>query len=426
MTSGIRAVLRHRVTHNVVSLYGIQIGGYIVPLVTVPYLARVLGVAGWGAVAFAQAYATYLTLLIEFGFNLSATREVARHQESAEHLADLLSGVLGAKLVLAVVGIAPVVAVARFIPIFTNSRHLLLGAVLCGVAAASSMSWLYQGLEQMRVVAAFDLSARICGMLAIFCLVHSVSDAPRVLYINATASGVVGAVLLIRAYGRVRFHLPTAAGTWQVLRAGWTMFILRCSMTLYTSGNAFVLGLFASPEAVGYYAGAERISKALIGLLQPLSQALYPRMANLVYRERAKAVKFARIGLIAMGGSGLVMCFALLATAPQLIRCFLGTGFQPAVAVLRILSLLPPCIALSNVLGVQWMLPLGMDHSVNRIIIASGLLNLSLALILAPRYGSTGMAWAVVTAELVVTASMYVTLRRRHLDPIFGVLATEQ
>ena len=109
-----------------------------------------------------------------------------------------------------------------------------------------------------------------------------------------------------------------------------------------------------------------------------------------------------------------VLMFCL---APQLVRVILGTGYAPAVPVLRILALLPPIIGLSNLFGVQWMLPLGMDRQFNWIVLGAGSLNLGIAITLAPLWGPVGMAWAVVSAELFASLSIFILLRSQGLDP---------
>ncbi len=199
---------------------------------------------------------------------------------------------------------------------------------------------------------------------------------------------------------------------------GWSLFLFRGSVSLYTTGNAFILGLFVSPLWVGYYAGAEKISKAFLGLLNPVSQALYPRLTHLVYHARARAVTLARIAIAAMGTGGTALGVLVFVSAPLLVRMILGPGYDQAVPVLRILALLPPLIALSTVYGVQWMLPLGMEGPFNKIILLAGGINVGLAVILAPSYLAVGMACAVVTAETFVTIAIYLLVRRRKLDPL--------
>jgi PST family polysaccharide transporter len=100
------------------------------------------------------------------------------------------------------------------------------------------------------------------------------------------------------------------------------------------------------------------------------------------------------------------------------VRVVLGPGFQSAVPVLRLLVWLVPAIALSNALGIQWMLPLGLDRTFNRIILGAGIMNILLAVFLAPLYAQMGMAWAVLASEIFVTAGIYVALHRRGLNPL--------
>jgi PST family polysaccharide transporter len=198
------------------------------------------------------------------------------------------------------------------------------------------------------------------------------------------------------------------------------MFLFRGSVTLYTTGNAFILGLFVAPRYVGYYAGAEKISKAFLGLLNPVSQSFFPRLSHLVQHARDRAARLLRVSLGLMGTGSLALGLVVFALAPTLIRLILGPGYTEAVPVLRVLSLLIPLIAVSNVLGIQWMLPLGLDRVFNQIIFAAGILNMALAVVLAPLFAQMGMAWAVVTSETFVTCGLYWSIRRCGLDPILG------
>jgi polysaccharide transporter, PST family len=119
-----------------------------------------------------------------------------------------------------------------------------------------------------------------------------------------------------------------------------------------------------------------------------------------------------------MGGGGILLCAGVCVTAPFLVRVTLGQGYEPAIHVMRILSLLLPAIGLSSVLGIQWMLPLGMDAVFNKIIVSVGVLNVALAMWWAPRWQHAGMAWAVVFSEWLVTLTMTIVLWRRRMSPL--------
>jgi PST family polysaccharide transporter len=137
----------------------------------------------------------------------------------------------------------------------------------------------------------------------------------------------------------------------------------------------------------------------------------------LVATDRKQAVWLFRISLSLMTlGAALLGACAFLA-APLIIRIVLGQGYEPAIPVMRVLSLLLPAIAVSTVLGVQWMLPLDMDGAYTKIIVCAGLLNLALAFCLAPRWKQMGMAWAVVVSEYMVTTAVCIAVARCKRNP---------
>jgi PST family polysaccharide transporter len=411
-------LLRHKLAQNAISLYGVQFATYVMPLVTVPYLARVLGVAGWGLVAFAQSFGSYVSILGEYGFSLSGTREVARNRDDRSKLAETVAGVLGAKAVLIAASFPLALLTSRWVPIFREHPALFWGAMFWALAQGFSVMWYFQGLERMRLVAILDVSAKALATIGVFVVVRKPEDGWRFLVLQGCGFLLSSAIGLILTYRELPFRLPSWSQVWAALRMGWSMFLFRSSVSLYTVGNAFILGLFVSPELVGYYAGAEKISRAFLQLLNPISQTLYPRISHLVFRAQGRAARLVRISMGVMGGAGAGLGALIFLFAPLIVHMVLGARFGQAVPVLRVLALLVPLVALGNVLGIQWMLPLGMDRAFNRIIVLAGLANLSLAILLAPIYRDMGMAWAVVVAETFVSVSMYLVLRSQKLDPL--------
>ncbi|MCL6577734.1 oligosaccharide flippase family protein, partial [Kyrpidia sp.] len=176
--------LRHALVHNVLALYGVNIANYFFPLITVPYLARVLGPEEWGMVAFAQAFGQYINLVVEYGFDLSATREVARTRDSLDRRADLIAGVLGAKVVLASVVLGVVFVICHWVPPFQEHSKILWAGVFWALAMAFTLRWYFQGLERMRLVAVLDVSAKALAVLGILLLVRGPEDGWKVLVLQ--------------------------------------------------------------------------------------------------------------------------------------------------------------------------------------------------------------------------------------------------
>ena len=169
---------------------------------------------------------------------------------------------------------------------------------------------------------------------------------------------------------------------------------------------------------MGYYAGAEKINAAAVGLLSPLSTALYPRSAALVKDSFGKAVQLTKVSLYVMAAVGVALMLIMWFGSNLIVSLILGRNFQPSSGVFSILSLRAPMVAWTNVLGFQWLLALGLEKSFQRILMVALVLNFSLAALLAPRFTFIGMAWAVVASQATVVIGIYFILRRRHLNPL--------
>jgi PST family polysaccharide transporter len=419
---------RNQIAQNAAALYGVQISRKLAPLIIIPYLARTLGPAGWGTVAFAQSLGEFIVLVIEFGFNLSATREIARNRESKQICGAIMAGVLGAQIALALAAIAIAVIASYWIPLLRDNRRLLAAGLFYALAQGFMPLWFYQGLERMRLAAGLEITGKLLGLAAILMLVRSPEDGWLALLIQGLAPAVSTVAGIAMAYRAIPVCVPTGLLVGEAFRLGWPMFVFRSGESLYGVGNVFLLGLFAPPAVVGYFASAEKISKAVFGLLNPIREALYPRLSNLARHASPDAARLARVGAAVMIAGGLALGASVFVFAPLLVQILMGPGFAPAVTVLRILAALPPLLSVTYSVGLQWLLPLGRDGDVNRIIIAAGALNLALAVLLAPHFAHLGMAWAVVSAEAFVCFSMVrVVLRSTSLfrDSVFSTTLPE-
>jgi polysaccharide transporter, PST family len=397
---------RDPVAHNSVALYGVQCCRKLFPLFTVPYLTRVLKPGGWGTVAFVLSMAEILTLIIEFGFNLSATREISRQRHHSENCREVMGGVLGAQALLCVFAIGLAAIVAPHIPLLRNQPKMVAAGLIFAVAQGCTPLWFFQGLERLRLSASLEIGAKFAALCGVFLFVRSPQDGWKVVVLQAMAAGVsttAGIALAIRSFG---FRFPDYTAVRDGLRRGWPMFVFRSAESLYGVGNTFLLGLFAPAAIVGYFATAEKITKAMFGLLNPIRDSLYPRLSYLAASSEQAAAKLARPAIAVMVSGGFFLTTALFVMAPWLIGLLAGPNFAPAIAVLRLYSILPLLLAITYSFGLDWLIPLGRDQAVNRIIIGGGCLNLVLSCVFAPRFGAMGMATSVLLSEVYVCANM--------------------
>lgn len=384
-----------------------QVARYLLPLVTIPYLARVLGPSAWGLVALTLSYGAYLGLPISYGFDYSGTREIAQARHNKHRVAEIFAGVLGARSLAVLFCVLLSWGVERWIRIFREHPALLWAGVFASITANFAPNWYFQGIERMRLVAVLDVSGRSVATAGIFLFIHSPADDWKVLIVWGVG-GLVGVISgFFFVYREIEFRWPTWFLIWEVLCTGWAMFVTRGAASLYTAGNSFILGLFAPSWAVGYYAGAEKIARAAVTSVLPLGQTLFPRVSGLIRISLPKAIRLVRIAAIVFVLIGVSGGLAIFFLAPLLVRILLGPAFVPAVPVLRILSLLIPLFAIGTLLGTVWMLPRGLDGPVTFIVCGGAILNIGLGILLAPHYFQIGMAWVVVLAEVFVAVAMF-------------------
>ncbi|MBZ5579519.1 MAG: flippase [Acidobacteriia bacterium] len=408
------------VVKNAVALYGVQIGRKVIPLASIPYLARVLGPAGWGEVAFVTALAELIVILIEFGFTLSATRSIARFRDDPLERGKIATGVFCAQMILAACGVGLALIAAPFIPLLRDHPALLAAGLLYAVAQGFVPLWYFQGMERIRLVAVLEISAKVSALGALFVFVKGPHDVWRAVAIQALSPSLcllLGIVLAFRTSTvcRPRRHLVNAA-----LRESWDMFLFRSAESLYGVANAFLLGLFAPAAIVGYFSAAEKVSKATAGLVNPIRESLYPRISHLMRGDRAEGARLARIGSGLMVAIGFLLSAALFTFADYVIGVLMGGRFEPAVGVLRILSPLPFLLATTFASGQMWLFPLQKDRTVLRVVVRAALINVSLSFLLGPKWGHLGMASAVLISESVVAGSLLWNVLRLERAAILG------
>jgi PST family polysaccharide transporter len=417
MTLNLRSRLRNRVIANIITLYGVQGCTYVLPLITFPYLARVLRPEGWGAVLFSQAIGAMIAILVEYGFELSATRETARFSEDKQKLRELIAGVLGAKALLALAGIGAALLARPYTLKVAPSNALFWASTLWGVFQGINMLWYFQGLQRMRWAGGLDIVGKVTATISIFAIVHSPADGWKVMASQALGCAVSHGLTVIAAYNEVGFCWPTFTLIREALKLGWPMFLFKASQSLMTSANGVILGFVASPAAVGLYSGADKIRQVAGQAMWPITQALFPHQSQQVTQDPVRSLKTVRMSMLVLGSMSAFAGLAIALGAPLLVHLALGPEFKAAIPALRIFGLLIPLMTLGSVVVFQWMLPLGMDHRFNFIVFTAGLVNVAVGLVLASKFSVLGMAVTAVIAQLYALAAMEVILRRARVSP---------
>lgn len=410
----LRNILNRAVLRNAAALYAQQLGLVLLPLITTPYLVRVLGAAGYGSVAFTQSLVAYFAVGVDYGFAWSATRKISVSRHDLRAVSRIAASVWAAKLMLFAVGAVLLACLILVIPRLRPWDDLLILLYASLLGNVLFPGWLFQGMERLGAATALALTWRVLAVAATFLLVRGPGDVAAyigILAASGIATGISGCVVGCRVFN-LGIVLPRLGELRDTLREGSALFVSNAAVVVYTAGSAFVLGMLGTPAAVGYYSAAERVVRALTALPAPLSQALYPALSRLAVSSPATAARWSGRMLVVMGVVGFLLAAAILLAAPWIVTTIFGSSFMPAVAPLRVLAALPLLVSLSNVLGVQTLLPFGQDRAFTSVVVAAGAVNVCVAVFLVPKWQQTGMAVAVLASELfvVVTMAIYIYL----------------
>jgi PST family polysaccharide transporter len=262
------------ILNNFFSLTLLKVLTYILPLITFPYLIRVLGVEKFGLIMFAQATMYYFEIVVDFGFNLSATREVALNAEKKNKLNEIISAVFSIKFVLLIISFLILFMVLSIFDRFTDDYLIYYYSFLKVIAFAFFPVWFFQGIEKMKYVTWINIVSKTIYTILIFVFIRDESDYLLVPLINGF--GFFLGSLLALYYLFKHFKHAFVFNSFAIIKQHFidsSMFFLsRVSVSLYTSSNTFVLGLVASNLTVGYYAIAEKLYIVIRQLYQPIVQ----------------------------------------------------------------------------------------------------------------------------------------------------------
>ena len=415
--------VRHPLSQNAAALYAAQLALMVLPLVTLPWLARALGPTELGLVIFVQSMSSLVGIPIGYGFNLSSTRLIARQRGDREAMGGTVADVLGAQLLLiGVTGVGSLLALLA-VPEFRADPRLPLFGWVMGALQGLNPTWFLMGLERIRLQAFTEVTVRTLQAVAIILLVKDEGDVLLVLWIWLLGNGVVTGILGTLMYRQVPARPPALSGGVEALRRGWALFVTQGSTSLYTSGTVFVLGLIVSTAQLGIFAAAERIARAALRASAPLGTVTYPRVNYYISGgQHDEAQRLATLTLAARFAIGFVSAALLIALAPWLVVVLLGSEFEESGPILRILALLIPIFAVTSTLSAHWLLSHGHDRITMRIAIAGGMCTLVLTAVMASVVGIVGVAWSLVAVQVAVAASLAFIIRRVGIGPGRGVL----
>jgi PST family polysaccharide transporter len=389
---------RRLLLENVFSLSLLQLADYVLPLVSLPFLVRVLGPDRYGLVVFVQAFTIYFRLLINFGFDLSATREIAMAGEDVREASKIFFSVIFIKAALFLFSLflftSIVFSFERFhaeSPLFFLTFSVLIGVVIFP-------EWFFLGKQQMRYVTILNVGAKAFFTVMIFVFIRSGEDYLLVPLFNSlgyVTAGIMGMYLAVRK-NRLSFIMVSGRELLGRIRYSSQFFASRISTSLFTSTNTFIIGLFLGSTAVAYYAAAEKIYNALVMMARPIADSLYPHMA------KSRNIALFRKVFITVCLGNCAGWILVLGLSNFIIALLFGEQYGPSATILRILAVAGIFNIPSILLGFPFLGALGHERIANYSVIAASLVHFALLIASIPILNIYLVAGLVICTQVLL------------------------
>lgn len=383
---------RKNLLANFLSLSVLQVIGYVFSLLTLPYLARVLGAENFGKIAFATAVISYFQCVVQWGFRYSAVRDIAVAHNDKNRVSQISSRVLCSSLFLMIFSFLILFILTFLIPVFKEERIVILVTALIIPGYTFFPDWLFQGMEKMKYITLMSLCSKVIFTLLIFIFItkpeHYVIE-PALQALGQVVPGVIALVYGVKKF-ELRLSFVGLNEILETLKEGFNVFFTQFMPTIYNQLSIVLLGAIGGQSSVGIFSAAYKFIGISEQFAAVLSRTFYPFLARRIDKHKV----FAMIS----GSISLCVSLVLLICSDIIIELFFTVEYNDAKTILRILSFGPFFLFLRNTYGMNGLVLLKKDKIYKNIIFFCSVLGFVLALASIPLYGNIGVAITFMVA----------------------------
>lgn len=353
---------QHQLVKNTMFLYLMTFSSYALNLLTIPYLTRVLGPIVYGRIGIAVGYMTYIQIILDFGFILSATQLISENRTNAEYATTVIASVTTVKMILSCfIFVALYILFVQGFIEYEVAKLLIFYFFSC-LCTALLPDYFYRGIENMKVISIRTVSVRIFFTILIFVFVKSERDVifvPVSMFVGNLVALIITYLDLSKRY-EIKFKRPSFNHMLNMVKMTIPFFISRFASTFYQALDVIILGkVYTSSPLVGYYSSADKIIALSKTGASPIADSLYPYMLKNKNYRLVKKVLLIFMPIITIG----VVIIGIYAN-PICVLLF-GKEYSQAGNVLRLLLPIAWVILPTYIIAFPVMSPLGLAKYAN-------------------------------------------------------------
>ena len=383
---------------NMMSLGIVQAANCLIPVLIIPFVTKALDVDVFGKAVFAQNVISYLTILVNFGFEYSATQDIAVNRNDLKKVNVIFWTVIRFKVILLLLSFFIMGILSFWFEKVEEDKILYFYAMLINVGFVFFPTWFFQGMEKMARMAVFNFVIKFLGAIFTVLLIRVPSDYRLYILILSLSYVLVG----IGSF----FYVLNHYNLWHieknkiesivVIKKGFPIFINNVFVSFYNVIGLTVIGLYLSDIEIGLYSGAHKLISAIIFLsVAPISMSIFPKMSRMFNENRYEAISFFKKILLISLGLGFFIAIGVYFCSPILVDVLLGEEFVDSVLILRWMLFLPLLVLVATLMTVQGLYGLQLQKVVPFVGLFCGSVSLGLSFVLIPKIGVYGaiVAW---------------------------------
>lgn len=388
----------------------LQVAGYIFPLISMPYLARIIGLDGFGKIAFASAILTWVQTIADWGFNYTATRDVAQNRENIHKVSVIFSNVLWARCTLMFISLFFLILLIVAFPKFRANTDILLVSFLMIPGHILFPDWFFQAMERMKYITVLNVVSKLLFTIAVFIFIKEKDDyilQPLLTSLGFVVSGIISFYYILVQW-KVKILKPSINNIVITICKSTDVFLNNLMPNLYNSFSMVLLGVYGGDIANGKLDAGTKFVNIAQQFMQVISRAFFPFLS----RQLDKHIIYARINIFL----SLFISAFLFLFAPLIINCFFTEEFADSVVVLRIMSVSIFFLALSNIYGTNYMIIAGFERELRNITAIVSIIGFILSFPLIYYGGFIGAAITVTITRGLLGLSIMFRVKS-HIKP---------
>ena len=386
----------------------------IIPIITTPYVSRVLGADGVGKYSFSNSIASYFVIFASLGFMYYAQREIAKYQDNKKKQSEIFWEIIIVRSVSVLTALIVYFA-AIVLGVFKEEYTLLMMILSVSIlAVAFDISFLFAGNEVFSKTVLTNTLLRILNVVAIFVFVKDRNDLWKYVLITALTGLIANVSLAVYSKDFLcKIEIKNLKPV-RHIKPAVILFLPTIAISVYTYLDKTMIGVITGSDFEnGFYEQAEKIVKIVMTVVTSLGAVMIPRNSNAFERKDMQAIRqniYRSVRFVLL--LGIPMMIGLIAVSDNMVPWFLGDGYYKSANIMKILSVLILAIGLSNVFGLQYLIPADEDKKFTISVTCGAFTNFLLNLVLIRLFKSYGAAIATIVAETVVTVIMFCFIRK--------------